>query len=350
MPSYPARSDSPALRSADAAAHAGPLVSIGLPVYNGERYLRQTLDSLLGQDYGNLELILSDNASTDSTAAICQEYAARDARVRYYRLRRNVGAVQNFRHVFRQAHGPYFMWAAFDDLRDPLYVSACVTALEARPDAVACCTGLRLIDEDGQPVDEAAWTHGIRPVGRSAWQRVQAIAQATYWYDFYALTRTQQLAQTRLPLPVWGYDVVVLLELCLRGPVLLVPQPLFAYRVFTHKTQQDLARGLESGQVAGAVPVSWGRMILEMTRSIWRAPLPTATKLRLTLPFLWEFCGRNAVVSSFIQAEGAAAVRRALTERAYGRSLILLGIAGLGSSQYLRRRIVAKLRKELRIT
>ncbi len=334
----------------DAATHAGPLVSIGLPVYNGERYLRQTLDSLLGQDYGNLELILSDNASTDSTAAICREYAARDARVRYYRLRRNLGAVQNFRHVLRQARGPYFMWAAFDDLRDPRYVSACVAALEADPQAVLCCTDLRLIDEDGSEVDEATWTHGIRPLGRTPWPRIRALAQAGYWYDFYGLMRRQALLQTRGPLPVWGYDVVLLMEMCLRGRVLYVPEQLFAYRVFAHKTQQDLARGLEAAQTTVAVPVSWSVMILEMTRSIWRAPLPTATKLRLTPLFLGEFCGRNRWAGSFIQAEGTAAVRRALAQRAYGRSLALLGIAALGSSQYQGRRIVAKLRRELRLS
>ncbi len=333
---------------ADPVAVPPPLVSIGLPVYNGDRYLRLALDSLLGQDYPYLELILADNASTDGTAAICREYAARDARIRYYRQAGNIGAVANFKRVAQLAQGTYFMWAAFDDLRSPTYVSATVAALEADPRAVLCCTGLRLIDEAGQEVDEATWTHGIRPLGHTPWQRIRAVAQAGYWYDFYGLIRRRALRQTRGPLPVWGYDVVLLLELCLRGRVAYVPQKLFAYRVFPHKTPAEVTHSLEAAQATTAVPVSWGSMILEMIRGIWLAPLPVPSKLQLTPRFVWEFCGRNGVVSTFIYMEGTAGVRRALAQHAYRRSLGLLMIAALGSSQHLRRRIVTKLRKELR--
>ncbi|MEM4134638.1 MAG: glycosyltransferase, partial [Candidatus Micrarchaeia archaeon] len=77
-----------------------PLVSIGMPVYNGERFIRQALDSLLAQDYENFELIISDNASEDKTPEICLEYAARDKRIRYYRNEKNMGAAWNFKRVF----------------------------------------------------------------------------------------------------------------------------------------------------------------------------------------------------------------------------------------------------------
>src|SRR5450759_3059115 len=120
-----------------------PLVSIGLPVYNAERYLSRALDSLLAQDYPNVELIVSDNASVDGTEEICRSYAQRDARVHYDRADRNMGAIWNFNRVFELASGEYFMWTAHDDLRDRRYVSACVAALRARPDAVLCCTGIR---------------------------------------------------------------------------------------------------------------------------------------------------------------------------------------------------------------
>src|SRR3954452_21534224 len=103
-----------------------PLVSIGLPVYNGEQFIRTALDSLLGQTYQPLELIICDNASTDQTAAICQEYLAKDQRVRYYRNPTNLGAVKNFNRAFELSSGIYFMWAADHDLREPTFVSRCV--------------------------------------------------------------------------------------------------------------------------------------------------------------------------------------------------------------------------------
>ena len=99
-----------------------PLVSIGMPVFNGEEYIRGALDSLLAQSFGNFELIISDNASTDKTGKICQEYAALDKRIRYIRQRENVGAIQNFRIVLEQAQGEFFMWAAHDDRWDKHFI------------------------------------------------------------------------------------------------------------------------------------------------------------------------------------------------------------------------------------
>src|SRR5436190_12174806 len=93
-----------------------PIVSIGLPVFNGERYLRQALDSLLGQDFQDFELIISDNASTDRTAEICRAYVAKDRRIRYYRNESNIGSAPNYRRVFELARGEFFKWCSHDDV------------------------------------------------------------------------------------------------------------------------------------------------------------------------------------------------------------------------------------------
>lgn len=90
-------------------------VSIGMPIYNGELFVREALDSLLAQTYTDFELIISNNASTDATESICMEYAARDLRIRYIRQPINVGALANFKLVLNEARGDYFMWAAHDD-------------------------------------------------------------------------------------------------------------------------------------------------------------------------------------------------------------------------------------------
>jgi glycosyltransferase involved in cell wall biosynthesis len=99
-----------------------PKVSIGMPVYNGEPFIREALDSLLAQTFTDFELIISDNASTDGTEAICREYTKKDRRVRYMRQPENMGAVVNFQFVLDEAEGEYFMWAAADDIWEPSWV------------------------------------------------------------------------------------------------------------------------------------------------------------------------------------------------------------------------------------
>ncbi|MDO9318880.1 MAG: glycosyltransferase [Gammaproteobacteria bacterium] len=99
-----------------------PKVSIGMPVYNGEKFIREALDSLLTQTFTDFELIISDNASTDRTEAICREYAERDQRIRYLRQIKNFGPDANFKCVLNEAIGMYFMWAAHDDRRHPIAI------------------------------------------------------------------------------------------------------------------------------------------------------------------------------------------------------------------------------------
>lgn len=106
-----------------------PKVSIGMPVYNGEKFIRKALDSLLAQTFIDFELIISDNASTDGTPDICAEYANRDKRIRYIRQKQNYGAIWNWNYVLRQATGEYFMWAAHDDTRSPDCLSKYVEVL-----------------------------------------------------------------------------------------------------------------------------------------------------------------------------------------------------------------------------
>src|SRR5205823_3548731 len=107
-----------------------PLLSIGLFVYNGERFLQETLDSLLSQTFRDFELIISDNGSTDGTQVICERHAAADPRIRYYRSGTNMGAGWNIRRVFSLATGKYFKWAACDDLYESTFLSTCIEALE----------------------------------------------------------------------------------------------------------------------------------------------------------------------------------------------------------------------------
>lgn len=125
------------------------LVSIGMPVYNGEKYIRQALDSLLAQDYEYFELIISDNASTDRTAEICLDYVAKDKRVKYHRNETNLGALKNFNQVVNLSRGKYFLWAADHDLWHSTFISPCVSVLEQDSEIVLAYARTRLISIDG---------------------------------------------------------------------------------------------------------------------------------------------------------------------------------------------------------
>lgn len=127
-----------------------PKVVVGLPVYNGQKHLANRLENLLQIAYPNLEILVSDNASTDSTPAICQEYARKYAKIRYIRQERSLGADGNFEYVLKNAGSDYFFFAAHDDLHPSNYVKACLRALRLHPECAACYTKVRFIDEDGR--------------------------------------------------------------------------------------------------------------------------------------------------------------------------------------------------------
>ena len=127
--------------------YSAPLVSIGVPVNNSERYLREALDSVLAQDYPRLEILISDNASTDGTGEIARQYAESDRRVRYWRNSENIGAVRNFGRVLAEASGKYFTWLASDDFfAEAQAISKCVAFLEANPDVVLCGSNICILD------------------------------------------------------------------------------------------------------------------------------------------------------------------------------------------------------------
>jgi glycosyltransferase involved in cell wall biosynthesis len=304
-----------------------PLVSVGIPLYNAQRYLREALDSLVAQDYEAIELIISDNGSTDDTPVICREYAARDPRIHYERADHNRGAVWNFNRVFSRARGEYFMWAAFDDLREPSYVRRCVEMLAAQPSAVLCCTEVRFIDEAGCITEPDPRMRLAHPLGESRAARVRALASANFWVDIYGLIRSTALSSTRLAQPVWGFDVLLLLELCLRGDVLLVPETLFSYRTFADKTQDDLAAGLAASVSDDRIAISWSSLALEMAHGIVIAPIGRREKLMLTTRFLFRFCLFNHTVRRYLRRDVAQSARAAISGRRYRRAIALLGLA-----------------------
>lgn len=124
-----------------------PVVSVGLPVFNGEALVGRAIESVLAQDFDRFELIISDNASSDRTEAICREYARSDPRIRYIRQPENLGAVPNFNSVLEHARGDFFKWAAHDDWCHPTFLTRCLEVLQAEPDTVLCYSTMGVVND-----------------------------------------------------------------------------------------------------------------------------------------------------------------------------------------------------------
>ena len=129
-----------------------PQITIGVPVFNGERYLEEALRSVLAQTGVDLEVIISDNASTDRTPELCHAFAASDRRIRYLRSESNLGAAANYNRLVELARGEFFKWAAHDDVLEPTFIRECVTALERDERAVLSFPHAVVIDEEGAVV------------------------------------------------------------------------------------------------------------------------------------------------------------------------------------------------------
>ncbi len=211
-----------------------PRVSIGMPVYNGARTIRQAIDSLLSQDYADFELIISDNASEDETYDICLDYAKSDDRVRLYRNESNLGAAFNYNHVFHLARGEYFKWACHDDWCAPQFLSRCIQTLDANPAAALAFPGTILVEDDGSFI--RFYDEPCDATSHSAADRFLAV----YWdldlaNTIFGVMRADILQETRLHPAHWEGDKVLLAELALRGPFVEVPEALFYRRIGPRK-------------------------------------------------------------------------------------------------------------------
>jgi glycosyltransferase involved in cell wall biosynthesis len=207
-------------------ADSQPLVSIGMPVYNEERYLEQALQSLLSQSFENFELIISDNASTDRTCEICLTYAAKDPRVRYSRMEINLGASVNFNRVFQLSSSAYFCWASGHDTRHETFIARCVEILEQDASVVLCYPGARWLETDGHLGDVLHSHVETRGLGQIPRYRT-VLWRLGYVYQPYGIMRSNALKRTGLMRPnTVGADVVLMAELALLGAFAEVPEPL----------------------------------------------------------------------------------------------------------------------------
>lgn len=279
----PSHSDHPSTMGARVGATTPPL-SIGVPVYNGEKHLASALDSLLAQTFQDFEIILSDNHSTDGTEAICLEYASRDSRFRYHRADRNRGASWNFNRVVALAKAPYFKWSSCNDLHAPTYLARCVEALEADPEVVLSFAKGRIIDGSGAVVRDAQDDLHL-PWPDAALRFREYLRRIRLSNPVFGVVRRDVLLRTAMLGNYIGSDVVLLGELSLHGKFHQVPELLFDRRMDEGNFARD--QSLEKWQeffdpkTKGKLSMRTWRHQYEYLMAALRAPISIGEKTRV---------------------------------------------------------------------
>jgi glycosyltransferase involved in cell wall biosynthesis len=267
--------------------HLPPRVSVGLPVYDGDRFLEHAIDSVLGQDLEDLELIISDNGSTDRTEEICRTYQAKDSRVRYYREEANRGAAWNYNRVVELARAPYFKWMAHDDVCASSMLRRCVEVLDAGgSDVVLAYPKTTLIDDEGEVIEAYEDRLDLRqqnPVARL----LHVTRHMRLVNVVHGVHRKDSLLRSRLIGAFQGSDVVLVAELAMLGQFREIPEPLFFRR-----------RHVGSSRLANRSPVDVRR---------WFDPASGSPRIHYKLRMIWEHLvsiGRSPSLS-FAQKLGA---------------------------------------------
>src|ERR1700677_2397739 len=240
-----------------------PLLSIGLFLYNGDRFLEAAIDSILNQTFRDFELIISDNCSTDRSGEICRRFAAQDSRVRYYRAEHTMSAGWNLRDVYFKAVGKYFKWATHDDMIQPDYLRLCIDALEADDSLVVAHTLTRCIDESGQFIesnDERLRTSSLDPVVRAR----DLLLKGHGGYPISGLMRLDALRKLPPRGSLEHSDRVLLLQLGLLGRFYEVPEHL---SICTRQAAQAVSPMVKRNRTA--VFPEW-HAVKEFARSVAR--------------------------------------------------------------------------------
>ena len=218
------------LTSVDSTEMQTPRIFIGLPVYNGARFLSRSIDSLLSQSFSDFTLLISDNASSDETQAICERYCAQDRRVRYFRQVTNIGAPGNWNFVANQAEGEYFKWATANDECAPQMLERCILALDNDPSAVLCQGRTCLVDEETDAREP--YGNDLDLLEERPSDRLRNLSMRLALNNGQCgLIRLSSLRRTGLDRPYPGGDIPLMAELALIGRFIVLPDMLFYRRM-----------------------------------------------------------------------------------------------------------------------
>lgn len=276
-----------------------PIVSVGMPVYNGDNYISQAIDSILSQTYKDFELIISDNASTDNTMAICRSYADKDRRICYHRNENNLGAAWNFNQVFYLARGKYFQWACHDDVWTSTLLERYVDVMDRMPEVVLCYSKTLFINEDGNPIRSLIGRPNLEDPSPSQRFRLFLKYHPNECNPVLGLFRAHLLKKTPLMGNYPASDMILLGEIALHGKFFEIPEFLFlrrdhpgtSYRA--HPKFEDRAVFMDPTQ-KGKIQLTTWRWIYEWFKSSFRCPISMFERIRCVLE-LSKWARRNRV-------------------------------------------------------
>lgn len=284
-----------------------PKVSIGLPVYNGENFLSEEIESILKQSFTNFELIISDNASNDNTEKICRNYARTDKRIRYFKNKTNLGAAKNYNQTFQLASGEYFKWAAHDDVLEPEYLQRCVDVLDNNPDIVLCQTEVKIIDKKSKLVEY--YKNPLLKIGSpfAAERFGDMVLSHHACFEIFGLIRADVLKKTKLHGNHLGADRNLLAELTLYGRLYKHPEYLFNIREHMNRSVRVGDQSTESKalwfdpQNKGRRMYEHPRYFIEYVKSIHKVPLTISDRAGVYRQlFKWAWREKLSIANDII--------------------------------------------------
>jgi glycosyltransferase involved in cell wall biosynthesis len=268
-------------------------VSIGLPVYNGERYLEETLNSVLNQTFADFDLYIADNASTDRTEEICRDYASRDNRIHYLRNEVNLGASKNYTICFDPAKSKYFRWQNADDPIEPTLIERCIKVLDENPQVVLTYGKTRIIDADGGFIED--YDDQLDLSEDTAAERfITCTRNIGLQNVMYGLIRREALAKTALLGNYIASDINLIGELSLYGKFQEIPVHLFNRRMHPQassweRDDPERQRDFWDPAKRRMVMQTW-RSMLEYYKAVFRSPATAKDKAKLSYYLLkWAY-------------------------------------------------------------
>jgi glycosyltransferase involved in cell wall biosynthesis len=266
-----------------------PEISVGMPVYNGEKYLGLAIESILNQSFPDFELIISDNASTDGTQDICQSYLKQDSRIKYVRHAQNMGGPRNWNYVFKQSSGIFFKWTSANDLCHPDFLAGCKEVLDRRQDVVLCYPRTKLIDAEGNVIQE--YTDVLNIQDQRAKDRfIKLLSTIQLNNAQCGLVRSSTLRKTALEGIYQGGDFTLLAELVLHGKFYELPSYLYYRRmsadsVTIDKSEKELKQFNDPTDSSGR-DFTFFKYRLGYFKAVFRSPIGVQEKLASTLYLL----------------------------------------------------------------